>query len=344
MDRRNTPRVLLIEDDDDTAVLIRRSLEKYFKHDCVHVCPTLARALAVDLANVDLVLSDINLPDATDLDVLERLLVRRGDLPVVLLTGQTDLALALKAIEIGAFDYLLKTGDFLSTLPIVIQKNMAIWRTKQENIHLHDELNLTLDEVRIKNEQLQDAVRKLEAMASTDPLTGIANRRAFNKAIERRFSEAGRYDHDLACIMIDLDGFKLLNDTHGHQTGDQLLARTGQILEANCRRSDIAGRLGGDEFVILLPETELKTARIVAERVNEEFDYSVELMFKTFSPPVNVTMSIGLTSLRDSHASSPEQLLGFADRAMYGAKDAGKKRIMAYQPALAPQPLAVISA
>jgi len=343
--QRTPLRILLVEDNPDTAILIQETLHDHFGAGCVHHCATVARALSAETDRFDIVLSDMNLPDGGGLDVLEKLLARRPDLPIVLVTGEGILDNALLAIERGAYDYVVKSGDWLFAIPIVIEKNMAIWRTKQENLRLHGQLERSLEEIRIKNTQLEEAIAKLETMASTDPLTGLANRRSFNQSLERRFSEAARYDHDLACIMIDLDGFKGVNDTLGHQVGDELLRRTGRILEANCRRSDIAGRFGGDEFVLLLPETELSTARIVAERIKLEFEHAAALVLSdAHDSAATVTMSMGLACLRHSRPNSCEQLLGHADDALYEAKARGKRRICVYAGRPTDSPIRAIGA
>ena len=333
MEERITPRILLVEDDPDTALLIQETLHDHFAAGCVHHCSSIARALATDLQQIDFVLSDMNLPDGTGLELLSKLLARRKDLPIVIVTGEGILDNALKAISDGAYDYVVKAGDYLFAIPIIVEKNLATWKMKQENIRLHEQLAHTLEEVRVKNDQLEEAVEKLEMMASTDPLTGIANRRAFNQAMERRFAEAMRHDHDLAMIMIDLDGFKQLNDRLGHQAGDLILQRTGRILEANCRRSDLAGRFGGDEFVILLPETDLSTARVAAERIKDEFEHAAAAMLAHANPPVPVSMSIGISCLRHSQPVNPDQLVAHADEALYKAKATGKTRIIIYNPA-----------
>lgn len=324
--------ILLIEDDPDTGALIRETLEDHFGVGCVMRCETCAQASNANLEHIDIVLSDMNLPDGSGLIVLSNLLKRRPDLPIVLVTGEGILENALAAISRGAYDYIVKAGDYLWSLPLVVEKNLAIWRTKKENLRLQEELSLTLDEVRVKNDQLQVAVHQLETMALTDPLTGLANRRAFNESIERCFHEAERYGHDLACLMIDLDGFKPINDTLGHPRGDQLLIAVGKVLQANSRKSDICGRFGGDEFVVLLPQTDEGTARTVAHRINEQFLTAASNLFAGTEMTGRVGMSMGLACLQTSRTTSSEQLIAHADHALYRSKQAGRGRLTLYRP------------
>src|SRR5213079_1880396 len=120
---------------------------------------------------------------------------------------------------------------------------------------------------RDKNAQLQASLRRLEEVAATDPLTGLYNRRHFSQLIEQLFAESQRYENDLSCVMIDLDGYKQLNDTYGHQVGDQLLVMAGKVISANMRRMDVAARYGGDEFVLLLPQAASEEASHAAGRI-----------------------------------------------------------------------------
>lgn len=327
--------ILLVEDDPDTGALIKETLEDHFGVGCVTRCETCAQVTNANLEHVDIVLSDMNLPDGSGLIVLSNLLKRRPDLPIVLVTGEGILENALRAIRSGAYDYIVKAGDYLWSLPLVVEKNLAIWRTKKENQSLHEQLTRTLDEVRVKNEQLEIAVHQLETMALTDPLTGLANRRAFNESLERCFHEAERYGHDLACLMIDLDGFKPLNDTLGHPRGDQLLITVGKVLQANSRKSDICGRFGGDEFVVLLPQTDEETARTVARRIHEQFLTSADLLFADTPIAGRVGMSMGLACLQTSRTASSEQLIAHADHALYKSKQSGRGRLTLYRPPVA---------
>ena len=129
-------------------------------------------------------------------------------------------------------------------------------------------------------ERLRDAVAATGPLApivyvllkaATDPLTGLYNRRHFSRVLDQLYAEAQRYNKDLSCVMIDMDGFKQLNDTFGHQVGDQLLVLAGKVISANMRRMDVAARYGGDEFVLLLPHANADEAAGVAQRIRAEF-------------------------------------------------------------------------
>ena len=323
-------RLMLVEDDPCIASAIYEKLVDHFGPGSVEHYDTVVGALSCDVNRIDLVLTNMNLPDGSGLDLLSQLLERRPDLPVVLVTDEGILENALTAIRRGAYDYILKAGNYLFAIPVIVEKNLAIFKTKQENARLHNQLTQTVEEVRVKNRQLEQMISKLETMAATDPLTGLANRRAFGDAVQRCFAEANRYQHDLACIMIDLDGFKRLNDTLGHQVGDKLLMNTAQVLGANCRRSDVAGRFGGDEFVLLLPQTGLSTAERVAKRISKQFEISAKAMLKDMDLFERVTMSIGLSTLCHSQPNNPEQLVAHADHALYRAKLNRDVRVMPY--------------
>jgi diguanylate cyclase (GGDEF)-like protein len=316
-------RLLIIEDDTDQRELIRETLDDYFGPETGFGVGSLAEALAQDLGAFDLILSDYNLPDSSSMTLVEEIR-RRCQTPVILVTGENACHLAAEAIRKGATDYIVKMGDYLFTIPLVVEKNLAVAKIKRENEELRMEIELALAQVREKNVQLEQSLKKMEEMAATDALTGLYNRRHFGKALEQSFAEARRYEKDLSCVMIDLDSYKKLNDSLGHQVGDQLLMLAGRVITANKRAMDIAARYGGDEFVLLLPHANGEAAAEVAQRIREEyFRASAQLLKRE----MGVTMSIGIGSLRANRPMSGDQLLSFADAALYCAKDAGRNRI-----------------
>ncbi|MCC7145128.1 MAG: diguanylate cyclase [Phycisphaeraceae bacterium] len=333
MAQESTPHILLIENDPACAEQMTVALREHFGLNQLLTVSTLAEALAVDLTQVDMVLTELDLPDASGLDLLRLVLDCKPDLPVIVVTSQRRMEGALQAIRMGASDYLVKAGDYLFALPVIVQKTLAMWRIKQENVRLQAQLASTLTALRIKNRQLEEAVHRLETMAATDPLTGLANRRSFNQALDRAFAEANRYGQELACVMIDLDGFKQYNDTLGHQKGDEILQRTARVMEANCRRSDVAGRYGGDEFVLLLPQTGMERARMVAQRIADEMAFC-----SPSGSTCRLTLSIGIATLRHSRPANCDELIAHADQALYRAKAAGKARLMVHHGGAADTP------
>jgi len=172
--------------------------------------------------------------------------------------------------------------------------------------------------------ELREATRALELQANTDHLTGLANRRHFMATLEREMERSTRYARPLSLIILDLDHFKKVNDTHGHAAGDGVLRATAAVLRAACRDVDLAARLGGEELALLLPETSSEGAHILAERVREEIEIGRHL-----SPegvPFRVTASLGLASAHGAEQTA-EALMQASDKALYDAKDGGRNRV-----------------
>lgn len=161
---------------------------------------------------------------------------------------------------------------------------------------------------------------QLETMARFDPLTGLANRVTFEERLLQEAQRAKRHDRRFALLFMDLDGFKAINDRHGHKAGDQVLIDVAQVLASNCRATDLAARQGGDEFVVLLAEIEALAA---AEKAAEKLRARIEALSWN---QMQVGASIGLALWPDD-AEDPETLMRLADDAMYRAKGAGKNRI-----------------
>lgn len=317
-------RLLIIEDDPDQSELIRETLEERFGAGTVACAASRAQAMVQDLASFDLILSDYNLPDATGMQVLEDIKTRCAT-PVIMVTGENVGRIAAEAIRRGATDYVVKFGDYLFTIPLVVEKNLAVAKVRQENERLQAELQLALRQVNEKNAQLEASLKRIEEVAATDPLTGLYNRRHFGRVIEQLFNESTRYDTDLSCVMIDLDGYKQLNDSYGHQIGDQLLIVAGKVIAANMRKMDVAARYGGDEFILLLPRATGDEAALVAQRIRDEFRQSSAILLRRNE---GVSMSIGVGSMRIDHPVSTEQLIAGADAALYHAKEAGRNRVV----------------
>jgi two-component system, cell cycle response regulator len=316
-------KLLIIEDDEDQRDLLAATLEERFGADAVVGVSSSAAALKLDIAAFDLILSDYNLPDGTGIDLLCNVR-ERCNTPVILVTGENVGQIAAEAIRQGAMDYVVKVGDYLFTIPLVVEKNLTVAKVKRENEQLRREMEHLLREVRDKNAQLESSLRKVEELAATDPLTALYNRRHFGKVLDQMFSESQRYGSDLSCVMIDLDGYKQINDTFGHAVGDQLLTMAGRVIGSNMRKADVAARYGGDEFVLLLPRTPAIEAAQVVARIREEFAHGSAIILRR---NMGLTMSCGVASALDVKIVSGEQLVSAADSALYQSKMHGRDRV-----------------
>ena len=189
-----------------------------------------------------------------------------------------------------------------------------------------------LQEVNSKLKQRLDHIHELQAQlreqVMRDPLTGMYNRRYLDDALPVEIARALREQTPLSLMMVDIDHFKRVNDTHGHQAGDEVLRMPAEILRAEARRSDVACRYGGEEFVLLLPKMNLESARGRAEHWRRMF---AEMEMPVENGKLRCTLSVGIAVFPD-HGTSAEELLRNGDRALYLAKALGRNRVVTYDP------------
>jgi len=172
---------------------------------------------------------------------------------------------------------------------------------------------------------LNDYQKKIEEIATTDKLTGVANRQLFDALFQQAHHQSRRSKTTLSAIMLDIDYFKQINDTYGHPTGDVVLKTLAQTIQRSIRESDILFRWGGEEFFIILPESDIEIAMKVAEKIREQI-MQLEIIFSGKS--LSVTISLGVASL--SNADHSDQLVIDADKALYAAKKNGRNRVERY--------------
>ena len=180
-----------------------------------------------------------------------------------------------------------------------------------------DELIAEISALRGKVAQLQERVEQLDLLAHEDSLVDLPNRRGFMRALERLIDRIGRYDEQGAVLFVDVDGLKLINDTFGHQAGDEALMQVGRLLVAGVRKSDIVGRLGGDEFAILLGHSDESSARDTACRL---IDMIAGSQFTHRGQSLPLSVAIGAAAVNGD--DSPEAALARADAEMYRRKAA----------------------
>ena len=263
----------------------------------------------------DLVLLDVVMPDIDGFAVCRWLKVNADtrDVPVIMLTERTAVADRIAGLNIGADDYLPKPFDDQE----LEARIFAALRVKA-----------THTDLKARNLQLEAMLHSVEALAITDALTGLFNRRRFADVLKREFAVTRRYRNTLSCLLVDLDHFKQINDRFGHDAGDQVLKEVARRIVGSLREVDLAARYGGEEFAILLPHTSKADARIVAERLlanlrRQEFTFGGEL--------VRVTASIGVAGNSDVASGQPEDLVKAADLALYEAKNAGRNAVVTYK-------------
>jgi diguanylate cyclase (GGDEF)-like protein len=195
---------------------------------------------------------------------------------------------------------------------LILERGEDAGRVEKRVVSMIDQF-ATHGALALRNALLLEQIRRL---AATDALTGLANRRTLEEMLEREISRATRQGDDVTLVMIDLDHFKSLNDTHGHQVGDEVLRHVGRRLSEQCRDFDTPARYGGEEFAVVLPRCSQEEAEEVAERMRTSL---------ASGGPVPITASAGVATF-PSQAESSYALIRAADNALYRAKGAGRDR------------------
>lgn len=254
---------------------------------------------------VDVVLCDLEMPGMDGLKFLALHNAREElrDVPVIILTGSENREQKVKGLEQGASDYVVKPFD----------QGELIARVK----------------VQLKIKRLQDDLkaqnRRFEELSNTDPLTQLANRRFLMNVFEKEFLRSERHKHPLSLIMADIDHFKKINDTYGHQQGDLVLKAVADVMRGQLREYDLAARFGGEEFALILPETGLLQATQVAERVRERI---AAMRFDGSLAPMRMTISLGVATSPGAEIKGVNDLIRVADDALYTAKREGRNRVV----------------
>lgn len=255
-----------------------------------------------EAAKPDLILLDLMMPEMDGIEVCERLKTKPAYryTPIVFLTASREQEDLLKAFQQGANDYLMK--------PVEPQELLVRVKTHLEQKLRYDRLNQNAE--------------KFYQMAIKDALTGVSNRYHLMTTAKKEFNRAGRYQRPLSVMMLDIDHFKQVNDTYGHDVGDEVLKQVARVSLASLRSGDLFGRLGGEEFMVLLPETDLRKATVVAKRLCVAV---AESPFELNGKQISLTISAGVSSIRADDADI-SLVLKRADQALYEAKQQGRNQ------------------
>lgn len=293
-------RVLLVEDSPGDTELLRRSLAES-SEQCFEL--TVARSFSAAMAcarrgGSDVILLDLGLPDSRGVESVQDLALAVPRIPIVVLTGLDRESAALEALRHGAQDYLVKGES--EPRQIVRSLRYAIERKAFEAV--------------------------LAERAHFDSLTGLVNRSLFHDRLEHALARARRAEKRLALMFVDLDAFKTVNDTLGHEVGDQVLKAVAGVLCGVARECETVARLGGDEFTVVLEQIDARSdAEAVAKRMLAAFEAPLRIPGKQ----VRVTCSIGIAIFPDS-ATNCETLLRHADSAMFSAKARGRNGVQVF--------------
>ena len=297
-------RVLIAEDSEDDALLIIRHLRLGgYDPKTTRVDSAQGMRAALDSESWDLIITDHNMPGFDSLEALELVKAHDPNLPFIMVSGSIGEEIAVDVMKSGAHDYVMK-GNLTRLLPAIERE---LREAKNRRAH-------------------QEAEARIRHMAYHDSLTGLVNRAEFERRLEITLQEARNSQESHALLFIDLDQFKLVNDSCGHAAGDELLRRLTRRLQAGVRGSDSLSRLGGDEFAILLKNCQLDQARELAQGLLESIS---EYLFIWENRTFRVGASAGLVKLgKDKDAQT---LLSMADMACYAAKERGRNRVHVFE-------------
>jgi diguanylate cyclase (GGDEF)-like protein len=304
-------KILLVEDHKTQA---ERALEFLEKEGYEVILVENAKAAIKEAKSqpFDVILLDLVLPDMSGNEVCRWLKLdsHTKGIPIVMLTSKDSIPDKVAGLEAGADDCLPKPYNELE----LNARIYACLRTKALQ-----------DELKEKNRQLEELLVKVELLSITDPLTEIYNRRHFETIMKKEFARVIRYNIPLTCLIIDVDYFKRINDTYGHQTGDSVLKEIAQIISDNLRKEiDTVARWGGEEFIVLLPETKKEHALNPASRILKIIS---EHKFSDIASDERITVSIGIASAPDPFIDNSEKFTRAADNALYEATEKGRNRI-----------------
>lgn len=295
-------RLLLAEDSEDDALLLLHHLKKD-KCEIAHyvrVDTPESMQAALDEGGWDLVITDHNMPSFDSHEVLKMVRASRADIPVIIVSGSIGEELAVSMMKCGAADYIMK--DNLTRLGAAIERELQEAKSRTARRRAEDQL---------------------QHMAYHDSLTDLKNRRELDQALNQALDSARRNHVIHAFMYLDLDQFKVVNDTCGHMAGDELLRQVSGLLRKQVRENDMLARLGGDEFGVLLHNCSLEHAEVLANMLRETLE---GYKFVWEARPFSTSASIGLVDITPESKSSNE-VLSNADMACFAAKSRGRNRV-----------------
>ncbi len=300
------PKLLIVDDSATIRATLSRAVGDEF--DSLEATNgEEALQLLVNDNEIDLVVTDLAMPRMDGYELIKQMRAHESsrlvNMPVIVVTGANDTAAREKAFIAGANDFIAKTSDHVEFLA---------------RVRAHVKLAQTIQE-------LEQSRRYLKEQADTDPLTKLANRRSFFASASTSLAQMQRQKEHFSIIILDIDHFKRINDTYGHQAGDVVLQQLANVLSTAIREGDSLARIGGEEFVVASPYTNRLAAIVLSERLRKAVE-DAEFMFEGNRIPV--TISLGVASMNKGD-DDVDKLLAVADSRLYLAKQKGRNRICA---------------
>jgi len=297
--------VLIIDDSDAVRERIIRTLESFDLFARFYEAEDGLEGFKKLLSSpVDIILCDLEMPRIDGFKFLSMLKSRPDlqDVPVIMLTGMNERELKIKGLEQGASDYITKPFD----------PEELVARVK-----VHLKIKHLQDDLKRSNELLLE-------LSNTDHLTGLFNRRYLMEALEKELQRCIRKGGCMSLIILDIDHFKRVNDTHGHLQGDVVLQKVALSMQKELRSYDIAARYGGEEFVAVLPDSTHTEAMFVADRVRQSIQ---GIKFSGALAPLAITVSLGVATFPSATCATVDGFIKLADDALYLAKANGRNRV-----------------
>jgi two-component system chemotaxis family response regulator WspR len=321
----DTLRVLLVDDQAMIGEAVRRALLDQTDIE-FHFCSDAHEALATaERVKPTVILQDLVMPGLNGLSLLRqyRAAAALADVPVVVLSTKEEPWVKSEAFGAGATDYLVKLPDAIELVARIRHHSKAYVNQVQRDIAYRA--------LRASQQELMEKNIELERLTNVDGLTGLSNRRYFDEYLQKEWERAQRERMPLALLMMDVDHFKLYNDSYGHLGGDDVLRRVAAVLRQAARRpADVAARYGGEEFALIMPGTPLEGAVAQAETLRAGVE-ALALPHRASLTASHVTISIGAASIVPERPATPSALIHAADGALYQAKRAGRNRVLSSQ-------------
>lgn len=318
--------VMLVHDGDRQSSL--ESLLTLAGWRVLQVCDAVEAFSTVKAGRADMVMIYLPVDEAVDMDLpaVLRQICPCAYLPIVIV--------AEDAAEQARCEYLNSGADDVVPTQVSGRELVARLRALMRIKELHDELessHVALEQALERERSLMARLRRdnenLQRLVTTDPLTHVQNVRSYNDLLAHEWKIAKRYNQPLSLLMMDVDHFKVVNDTYGHPAGDYMLKELAVIFKQSVRESDVVARTGGEEFSILLPKSDRAQALQFAQRIRQQV---ADRDFAVFGKHIRATISIGAaTCPADAEIVEPQMLVYFADQCLLHAKETGRNRVVA---------------